>query len=517
MDEMIETMRQVWRVYNRVRGGQAVIEFEYEKLTKRCFHCLPLTHERPDCPYLREKVRPVFKEVVVSSNGRASNLKDPVGTVPPPGHAVPPGFSPMFPQLAEEERNAALQYVSHSDPTESQARIMRVQQSITDKGAVGARQMPLISHNLKKGKGHVFGYERQRKIGGDVFCSSKYMPFKLSTGLVVSCGADDLEVSSSSSPVGPTVFRIGSSTINHPTGTKSDGKKSRRRPQRWKRLSQTKACVAGDGDGLAGTDDALKKSALVIHGEDTVASAGFSKRKAVSFSLENEDSSRGRFYFDKRMIGKAGFEEAVRRGWQGSDNSADIAAEEWRHANIRDPSTSSKPPVSSFRNRSSQSWQPPPSRVLKCNIGVSWNEAQSISGASWLLRDHNGAVLLHSRRAFSGVSSHMEAELLGFHFAVESMRSTHQRNIIFESHYTLACDALLNPSMFPRLRLVINEVLSFIPCLQTWQMTYACEAQNRPATKIAESVVCDRRFSSYIARGGPSWLLAHLNAEAVSN
>ena len=111
----------------------------------------------------------------------------------------------------------------------------------------------------------------------------------------------------------------------------------------------------------------------------------------------------------------------------------------------------------------------------------------------------------------------MEAELLGFHFAVESMRSTHQRNIIFESHYTLARDALLNPAMFPRLCLVINEILSLFPCLQTWQMTYACEAQNRPATKIAESVVRDRRFSSYIARGGPSWLLANLNAEAVSN
>ncbi|KAF3600112.1 hypothetical protein F2Q69_00037295 [Brassica cretica] len=219
----------------------------------------------------------------------------------------------------------------------------------------------------------------------------------------------------------------------------------------------------------------------------------------ISFSLENDDSSRGRFYFDKRMVGKAGFEEAVRRGWQGSDSSADIgileriasctkemakwkksagaknaleyekkqtgsetvlsmateAAEEWRLANIRDPST---PPASSFGNRSSQSWQPPPSGVLKCNIGVSWNETQSISGASWLLRDHNGAVLLHSSRAFSGVSSHMEAELLGFHFAVESMRSTHQRNIIFESHYTLARDALLNPAMFPRFHLVINEI-----------------------------------------------------------
>lgn len=44
----------------------------------------------------------------------------------------------------------------------------------------------------------------------------------------------------------------------------------------------------------------------------------------ISFSLENGDSSRGRFYFDKRMVGKTGFEEAVRRGWQGSDSSADI-------------------------------------------------------------------------------------------------------------------------------------------------------------------------------------------------
>ena len=179
-----------------------MIEFDYEKLRKCCFHCLRLTHERPDCPYLQEKVR-VIKEVVASSSGGASNLKAPAMTVPPPGPAVPPGFSLMFPQLAEEERNAALQYVSHSDPTERQARIMRVQQSIMDKGAVGARQMPLISHNLEKGKGHVFGYERQRKIGGDEFCSSKFMPFKLSTGLVVSCGADDLEVSSSSSPIGP--------------------------------------------------------------------------------------------------------------------------------------------------------------------------------------------------------------------------------------------------------------------------------------------------------------------------
>lgn len=35
----------------------------------------------------------------------------------------------------------------------------------------------------------------------------------------------------------------------------------------------------------------------------------------VSFALEPEERGRGRFYFDQRMIGKEGFEEAVIKGW----------------------------------------------------------------------------------------------------------------------------------------------------------------------------------------------------------
>lgn len=39
----------------------------------------------------------------------------------------------------------------------------------------------------------------------------------------------------------------------------------------------------------------------------------------LSFSLEPEDRGKGRFYFDKRMVGKAGIEEAIARGWEGDD------------------------------------------------------------------------------------------------------------------------------------------------------------------------------------------------------
>lgn len=34
-----------------------------------------------------------------------------------------------------------------------------------------------------------------------------------------------------------------------------------------------------------------------------------------SFSLEGEGNSRGRFYFDNRMVGKEGVEDAMRKGW----------------------------------------------------------------------------------------------------------------------------------------------------------------------------------------------------------
>ncbi|XP_013589191.1 PREDICTED: uncharacterized protein LOC106297509 [Brassica oleracea var. oleracea] len=44
----------------------------------------------------------------------------------------------------------------------------------------------------------------------------------------------------------------------------------------------------------------------------------------LKFLFEPHDRGQGRFYFDKRMVGKAGFEDAVRRGWDGGtgDNSS---------------------------------------------------------------------------------------------------------------------------------------------------------------------------------------------------
>ncbi|XP_018443468.1 uncharacterized protein LOC108815327 [Raphanus sativus] len=191
------------------------------------------------------------------------------------------------------------------------------------------------------------------------------------------------------------------------------------------------------------------------------------------------------------------------------------AEEEWRSANNREPAPS---PVRLSNNSSRQRWCPPQYGALKCNIGVSWDQTTSISGAAWILRDNNGAVLLHSRRAFSGVSSLMEAELCGFWFAVESMVSTRQRNVIFESHYNLAREALLNPTRFPSLCSLLNEIISLFPRLQTWQMAYAGMRMFNVIVLLQGLrtvwLVMGDSLHIYIARGGPSWLLVTLNAEA---
>ncbi|CAN7026254.1 unnamed protein product, partial [Brassica rapa subsp. trilocularis] len=41
----------------------------------------------------------------------------------------------------------------------------------------------------------------------------------------------------------------------------------------------------------------------------------------LSFSYELNDRGHGRFYFDKRMIGKDGIEEAVKRSWNIGEHS----------------------------------------------------------------------------------------------------------------------------------------------------------------------------------------------------
>ncbi|KAH0895194.1 hypothetical protein HID58_057623 [Brassica napus] len=143
----------------------------------------------------------------------------------------------------------ALQYISHSDATERQARITRVQQSLEPGFIEKDVHHPRISHDVNKGKGHVFNFHDHDRLQKRACRTGEGQALSEPVGdlrIVLASGVNDQEASSSTSPLGPTVFRVGSYSGNLSTESRFDGKKSRRRPQKWKRLrNPEKVCTSG--------------------------------------------------------------------------------------------------------------------------------------------------------------------------------------------------------------------------------------------------------------------------------
>ncbi|CAN7011797.1 unnamed protein product, partial [Brassica oleracea var. botrytis] len=207
-----------------------------------------LAHERPACPLLRNKDRkapPLPLPTGLSAFSKEQQLLLVVSSAP--SSSVSPGVEPLFPKLPPEERRMALQYISHSDPAERQARILRVQQSAPVSAMDSLPKIPKISTNIDKGKGHVFGYEGQSSIVPNM--QNKAISVCNSSPPIFSRNANDLsdisdhEVSSSLSPIGLTVFRVGSSSGVPLYGTRIDGKKGEYAPNVGRDCLLTRDCL----------------------------------------------------------------------------------------------------------------------------------------------------------------------------------------------------------------------------------------------------------------------------------
>ncbi|KAL0682648.1 hypothetical protein Bca4012_049496 [Brassica carinata] len=129
-------------------------------------------------------------------------------------------------------------------------------------------------------------------------------------------------------------------------------------------------------------------------------------------------------------------------------------------------------------------WKTPPWNMLKCNIGASWRNDLRTGGASWNILDSQGRVLSHSRRAYTGISSLWKQSsgpsyVLGVaHGLIVSLNSSRQG---------------------------------------AYHMTCVHFSENKIANEISRSVTRYLRIQSYVAHGGPSWLLSSIASEAVSN
>ncbi|KAG7571711.1 Ribonuclease H domain [Arabidopsis suecica] len=94
-------------------------------------------------------------------------------------------------------------------------------------------------------------------------------------------------------------------------------------------------------------------------------------------------------------------------------------------------------------------WKPPDKPWLKCNLAASWDKRKRLVGGAWVLRNSEGLVLLHSRRAFSPCSSKADAELQVWLWAIESMSSLKVKRVCFAVEATDLLNAACRPTAWP--------------------------------------------------------------------
>ncbi|XP_056849528.1 uncharacterized protein LOC130499460 [Raphanus sativus] len=154
-------------------------------------------------------------------------------------------------------------------------------------------------------------------------------------------------------------------------------------------------------------------------------------------------------------------------------------------------------------------WKPPPSHWVKCDIGYAWSPIKKESGASWVVRNKAGKVLLHGRRSFSGITSKTDASLESWIWEIDSLKSLHFDSVIFASEDKDLVAAVSTPSAWPSLKFYSEQVCLRLHNFLNWHVQFQQRSDIKGAHLIANSVVKEDRFQSYIATGFPRWL-SHL-------
>lgn len=151
-------------------------------------------------------------------------------------------------------------------------------------------------------------------------------------------------------------------------------------------------------------------------------------------------------------------------------------------------------------------WKPPPPLSFKCDIGYAWSQQKKESGASWVLRNDSGQVLLHGRRSFSGITSRLDASLQSWLWTTESLKTLHYDSIIFVSDNRDIVAAVSDPSAWPSLKFYSQMIRLNLHDFLDWKVQFMNRRDIKGASLIADSVIKEYRFQSYIASGPPLWL-----------
>ncbi|ESQ33668.1 hypothetical protein EUTSA_v10009535mg [Eutrema salsugineum] len=132
-------------------------------------------------------------------------------------------------------------------------------------------------------------------------------------------------------------------------------------------------------------------------------------------------------------------------------------------------------------------WYPPDPGVLKCNINANWRNDKLHSGGAWILRDHTGT-------------------LRTLIWAIQSLRDLQVTEVVLTLDLQAVLDALNKPLEWPRFRAFTSYISHLCSGFSTIAFQHEAIGANQAARNIAESVLRDGRFQSYLAWGGSAWL-----------
>ncbi|RID62856.1 hypothetical protein BRARA_E01898 [Brassica rapa] len=157
-------------------GGRIeYVDVEYERVRKKCFHCLRLSHEKQKCPLLqgsRNKGKGVVSRqhaVEVHPAGVRQHHNDLVDKLMPlMAPTIPPGFEPPPSIVAPEVFEQMRLYMECVDPEERRIREAKMRKTlqelstdpIAQRSCLRLERAPVISADINRDRGRVFDFSR---------------------------------------------------------------------------------------------------------------------------------------------------------------------------------------------------------------------------------------------------------------------------------------------------------------------------------------------------------------------
>ncbi|VVB01245.1 unnamed protein product [Arabis nemorensis] len=166
------------KVINISRGQTATVDVEYERIRKKCFHCLRLTQDKQRCPLFQGKKQTMIKENEKTSqlfNHRKNtpkvhtNLAEKLMPLLAP--KVPHGFEPSSSVVPKVFQQIKI-YMSCLDPQERRIREQLMIQTLNElskdliaqSSRLRLEAPPLVSSNLNKDKGKVYDFSKTQLV-----------------------------------------------------------------------------------------------------------------------------------------------------------------------------------------------------------------------------------------------------------------------------------------------------------------------------------------------------------------